>query len=71
MRTLLIFLALALIVTIGKRLLLSSRRPPVRRELSGDMVQCARCGMYIPQHEAIESNHRFYCSTAHRDEDHA
>ena len=69
MRTLLIFIALILIVAIGKRLLLSARRTPPRREISGDMVQCARCGMYIPRDEAIAANGRFYCSPAHRDED--
>jgi uncharacterized protein len=71
MRTLLIFIALALIVVIGKRLLLSSRRRPLRRERSDNMVQCARCGIYVPQHEAVTDSGRFYCSAAHRDEDHA
>ena len=71
MRTLLIFIALILIVAVGKRLLLSSRRPPSRHEISGSMVQCARCGMYVPRDEALTGNGRFYCSPAHRDEDHA
>jgi uncharacterized protein len=71
MRTLLIFIALALIVLIGKRLLQRSRSRATRRELSGNMVQCARCGIFIPQHEALMENDHYYCSAAHRDEDHA
>jgi uncharacterized protein len=70
MRTLLIFIALALIVMIGKRLLQKSRTRPTQRAVSANMVQCAHCGMYIPQHEALARDSRFYCSAAHRDEDH-
>jgi uncharacterized protein len=69
MRTILILLALALIVMIGKRLLTSPRPRGPRREVSGNMVQCARCGIYIPQHEALQRNGRSYCCPAHRDED--
>lgn len=71
MRTILIFIALVLIVLIGKRLLQKSRPRATRHDLSGNMVQCARCGIFIPQHEALIRNDRFYCSAAHRDEDHA
>jgi uncharacterized protein len=69
MRTILILLALALIVMIGKRLLQSTGQRGQRRERSGNMVQCARCGIYIPQHEALQCNGRNYCCAQHRDED--
>jgi len=33
------------------------------------MVRCAKCGLHIPQHEALRAGKRFYCSPAHRDSD--
>jgi uncharacterized protein len=29
------------------------------------MVQCAHCGIYIPEQEALVNGDRFYCSAAH------
>ncbi len=68
MRTLLIFIALALIFMIVKRLWLQPRRPPGNRELTGKMVQCTNCGIFIPEHEALEQDGHYYCSREHRDE---
>jgi uncharacterized protein len=67
MRTLLILIALAVIVMIVKRLWLQPRRPPVNRELNGKMVQCGNCGIFVPQHEALERDGHYYCSREHRD----
>jgi len=67
MRTLLIFIALALIVMIGKRLLQKPRVEKRPRNLSGHMVQCANCGIYVPENEAFKLGGRFYCSREHRD----
>ena len=70
MRMLLIFIALAIIVMIVKRLWLRPRvETPKRKRLSGDMVQCKHCGMYLPEPEAIRSQQQWYCSTEHRDAD--
>ncbi len=33
--------------------------PPVQ------MVPCAHCGMHVPQSEAVQSDGRSYCSSAH------
>lgn len=33
------------------------------------MVRCAKCGLHIPEHEALHRDDRFYCSPEHRDED--
>lgn len=33
-------------------------------------VACHKCGLHIPQQEAIESQGRYYCSESHRDTDH-
>lgn len=38
--------------------------PPVRR-----MVACARCGVHLPEDEAVSLGGKSYCSPAHRDED--
>jgi len=66
MRTLLIFIALAVIVTVGKRLW-QQRRPPPRHTRNGRMVQCAHCAIYIPEQEAIRQDGRWFCSPQHRD----
>jgi len=67
MRTLLIFIALVLIVAIGKQLLRKPREAKRTRSLSGNMVQCAKCGIYIPENEAFDQGGYFYCSREHRD----
>ena len=67
MRTLLIFIALAIIFTLGKRLWSQSRNRPQTRKLNGHMVQCARCGVYVPESEAISHDGLHFCSAEHRD----
>jgi uncharacterized protein len=67
MRTLLILIILAVIVMIVKRLWLQPRQPPRDRELTGKMVQCEHCGIFVPQHDALEQHGRHYCSREHRD----
>ncbi len=70
MRTLLIFIALALFVMIGRQLLLKPRSTRRRRSMTGKMVPCASCGIYIPENEAFERDGRLYCSREHRDAAH-
>jgi len=67
MRILLIFIALALVVMIGKRLLQQPRRASHTRGVSGKMVPCAGCGVFVPEDEALERDGRLYCSREHRD----
>ena len=31
------------------------------------MVRCAHCDLHLPQSDALEGAHGFYCSKAHRD----
>ena len=70
MRMLLIFIALAIIVVIVKRLWLQPRKETrERKRLSGQMVQCRQCGMYIPEQEALRREDRWYCSQEHLDAD--
>lgn len=68
MRTLLIFIALALIVMVGRQLLRKPRRNTGTRGMTGRMVQCARCGIFVPEDEALAQDGRHYCSRECRDD---
>ena len=67
MRTLIILIALALIVMAIKRLWHTSRPETKHRLKSGQMVQCANCGVYIPAQEALQHGEHYYCSQDHLD----
>jgi len=69
MRTLVIIIALVLIFIIAKRQLQKPRPPAQSGRQQGKMVQCANCGIYIPEQDACSRGERFYCSQAHLDED--
>jgi len=69
MRTLVIIIVLALIVIIAKRLLQKPQTPARRNQKNGHMVQCANCGIYVPEQEALQRSGRYYCSQAHLDKD--
>ena len=70
MRLLLLFVALAVIVMVAKRLWLQPRRHDRQQgKLSGRMVQCKHCGVYLPEQEAHRSGDNWYCSTEHSRED--
>ena len=69
MRFILIFIALAVIVMVLKRLWQTSGPEKNRQIPSNRMVQCAHCGIYTPEADAIEHEGKYYCSQAHLDED--
>jgi len=69
MRTLVIIIVLALVIMIARRLLARPKTPVKRKSTSEHMVQCANCGIYIPEQEALQRAGRFYCSQEHLDED--
>jgi uncharacterized protein len=69
LRTLVILIAVALVVIAVRGLLRSSRPPGRRGQQAARMVQCARCGVYIPENEALTRGDRFYCSAAHLQDD--
>ena len=69
MRTLFIIIVLALVIMIARRLLARPETPVTRRSASEHMVQCANCGIFIPEQEALQRAGRYYCSQAHLDED--
>lgn len=65
-RTLIYLLGIALLVWIvvrrGKERL-AQKRPAIK---TGDMVQCAHCGTYVPLGEAVREGERYYCCDDHR-----
>ncbi len=42
-------------------------KPAQEGAATQDMVQCARCGVYVPRQEGFQRNGAWYCSMAHRD----
>jgi uncharacterized protein len=68
MRTLVIIIVLVLIAIIAKRLWLKPPAATGRREKNERMVQCANCGIYIPEREALQRAGQYFCSQAHLDE---
>ena len=45
-----------------------TRHPPTAAK-SQPMVRCARCGMHVPQGEALAHDNRWYCSRDHLEQD--
>jgi uncharacterized protein len=70
MRTLLILIAIVVVVLVLRRMLATPRQASRSGKRVGHMVQCAHCGMYIPEAEAIHHQGHDYCSIAHRDAGH-
>lgn len=70
-RFLLIVIVIWLAYNYIKRWLNSpSQKPRARKPKQVEtIVACHKCGLHIPQHEAIESRGNYYCSESHRDED--
>ena len=69
MRTLVIIFVLVLIVIIAKRLWQKPQATTRRKQKNERMVQCANCGIYIPEQEALQRAGHHYCSQAHLDKD--
>jgi uncharacterized protein len=69
MRTIIILIAVVIVVLAARRLLATPRRGNKPQIKSGQMVQCAHCGMFIPETEALSDHGHHYCSPAHRDAD--
>jgi uncharacterized protein len=68
-RTLVIIIVLVVIVIIAKRLWQKPQSPAVKSRKNERMVQCASCGIYIPEQEALQRAGHYYCSQTHLDED--
>ena len=70
MRFIIILIALAVIVMVLKRLWLTPKRKKNGRIAFNRMVQCAHCGIYTPETDAILHGDKYYCSQAHVDAQH-
>ena len=67
-RILLILILIAIAILAFRRLKKVSSRPQARKKTTtGRMVQCATCGLYLPEQEAISHQGKYYCSQSHRD----
>jgi uncharacterized protein len=69
MRTLVIIIVLVLIVIIAKRLWQKPSHPARNSQKNERMVQCANCGIYVPEQEALHRAGHYYCSQTHLDAD--
>jgi len=64
----LIFITLAVWVLIALiRSYMRRAAAPKQPQRIGTIVRCAKCGLHVPQGEALLQDERYYCSAAHRD----
>ena len=69
-RLILLLAIVWLVLGLVRRLRQGPARPPsAERPQSTHMVRCDRCGVYVPEGEAVRARGHVYCSAAHRDED--
>jgi uncharacterized protein len=68
-RILLILVAIAVIILGVKRLFAPGKPVGGSGKNTARMVQCAHCGMYVPEPEACERQGLYYCSPAHLEAD--
>ena len=43
-----------------------ARKQRARQAEIKNMVQCSRCGLHLPENEALRQGGKFYCSEAHK-----
>ncbi len=53
------------LLLLGLRRLLRGRRPARQADGSLRMVRCSRCGVHVPEHEAVRRGEAWYCSREH------
>ena len=66
LRLIIILVGLWLVLTIIKRAMASLQKPPPDKPTVAKMVVCARCGVHIPESEAVRDGDRCFCSEEHR-----
>jgi uncharacterized protein len=64
---LLVFLFAAWLWRTGRQKNTNTPKPPSVKTPQ-DMVACARCGVHMPQAEALQGRSGVYCCTAHHDQ---
>ncbi len=65
----LVWLAFRLFAILGRKRALGERTGNAPRGGSEPMLQCARCGVFVPSSEALVDGKRAWCCAAHRDAD--
>jgi len=68
-RTLLILIAVAVVILGVKRLFAPRLTGGRTSKEPARMVQCAHCGMYVPEPEACKRQGLYYCTPAHLEAD--
>jgi uncharacterized protein len=66
MRNLLIVVAIVVIYFVARALLRRRRQQRPARTVAANMVRCARCGVHLPQRDAVRGADGWYCSNEHR-----
>lgn len=66
-KILLLAIALWLLITVLRRYTRNIDPPPsaATAETAETMVQCAYCGLHLPQSDSLSVNHQFYCCETH------
>lgn len=65
LRLVIILFGLWLVLQIIKRALASHENHPSRKPSITNMVACARCGVHLPESEAIQKDGKHYCCEEH------
>jgi uncharacterized protein len=64
-KILLLAVAIWLLIIVLKRYI-HNMQPPARPPSSAEtMVQCAYCGLHLPESDSLRVNHQHYCCEAH------
>ena len=66
LRLVILLVGLWLVLQIIKRALAKRNKPSPQQPTLTNMIACDRCGVHIPESEAIREDDRLYCSEAHR-----
>jgi uncharacterized protein len=67
LRIIVILIGLWLVLKIIKRALVSGKTGASRQPSISKMVACDRCGVHIPETEAVQDGSKHYCCEEHRD----
>ena len=67
MRLLILAVVAFLIYTLLRQLLRGRGRREIPRQSarSGTMVRCQRCGLHIPEPEALQADGKYFCNNKH------
>lgn len=58
-----------LVVWLVIRWLRVARGRPAAPSATLPLVRCSRCGVHLPERDALRQGSNYYCSIAHRDEE--